>query len=84
MNSADVVAVAYELLPPERSADELEREVEAVWSREQLFSRIEAARAGAQEFVFFEGPPTANGQPGIHHVFSRTAKDLFCRYRVMK
>ena len=41
-------------------------------------------REGAEEFVFFEGPPTANGRPGIHHVFARTVKDLFCRHRAMK
>ena len=47
-------------------------------------SRRSPARDGAPTFVFFEGPPTANGRPGIHHVFSRTIKDLFCRHRAMK
>jgi len=73
-------------LEPGRPADELERELMARWSEEKLFERTLRAREaeGAPSFVFFEGPPTANGRPGIHHVFSRTLKDLFCRYRAAK
>ena len=71
-------------LPPGRPADELERELLERWRAEGLFERTLAARADAPSFVFFEGPPTANGRPGIHHVFSRTLKDLFCRHRAAK
>jgi isoleucyl-tRNA synthetase len=74
----------YQLLPPDRPADEVERELLARWEEEELFKQTLAAREGAPTFVFFEGPPTANGKPGIHHVFARTIKDLFCRYRAMK
>jgi len=74
----------YQTLPPDRPADELERELLARWEEEDLFGRTLEARAGAPAFVFFEGPPTANGKPGIHHVFARTIKDLFCRHRAMK
>ncbi len=74
----------YQPLPPDRPADEVERELLARWEEEDLFARALEARSGAPNFVFFEGPPTANGRPGIHHVFSRTIKDLFCRYRAMK
>ena len=76
----------YQPLPPDRPADELERELLARWEEEDLFGRIQASRAeeDAPTFVFFEGPPTANGKPGIHHVFARTIKDLFCRHRAMK
>ena len=56
----------------------------ARWTDENILARTLEAREGRENFVFFEGPPTANGKPGIHHVFSRTIKDLFCRYRVMK
>ena len=56
----------------------------ARWEEEDLFEQTLAQAAGKPEFVFFEGPPTANGQPGIHHVFARTIKDLFCRHRAMK
>jgi isoleucyl-tRNA synthetase len=74
----------YQVLPPDRPADEVERELLARWEEEDLFGQTLEARAGAPTFVFFEGPPTANGKPGIHHVFSRTIKDLFCRHRAMK
>jgi isoleucyl-tRNA synthetase len=67
-----------------RSATALEEEVLAAWRREDLFHRTQAAAAGGEPFVFFEGPPTANGRPGIHHVISRTIKDLVCRHRAMK
>jgi isoleucyl-tRNA synthetase len=65
------------------SADALERELLAIWEREQLFARTLAATRDAAPFVFYEGPPTANGRPGIHHVFARTIKDLVCRYQTM-
>ena len=63
---------------------ELEEQVLAQWREEDLFRRtLEQTEAG-EEFVFFEGPPTANGRPGIHHVLSRTIKDVVCRYRTMR
>ncbi|MFN9257306.1 MAG: class I tRNA ligase family protein, partial [Gemmatimonas sp.] len=76
-------AVLYPLLP-DSTADALERGILAQWDDEQLFAASQAARANAKPFVFFEGPPTANGRPGIHHVFARTIKDLFCRHRAMQ
>ena len=84
MTTVDPRGTQYSPLPPDRPPQELEEELLARWAEEGLFARTEAERAGAPEFVFFEGPPTANGRPGIHHVFARTIKDLFCRYRVMK
>jgi len=74
----------FRLLPTDRSPDELEKEMLARWKEENLFQQTLAQSEGKPEFVFFEGPPTANGRPGIHHVFSRTVKDLFCRYRAMR
>jgi isoleucyl-tRNA synthetase len=74
----------FRLLPTDRSPDELEKEMLSRWKEEKLFQRTLAQAEGKPEFVFFEGPPTANGRPGIHHVFSRTVKDLFCRYRAMR
>lgn len=71
-------------LPPDRAADALERELTALWRDEQLYDAVQAARAGGEPWVFYDGPPTANGRPGIHHVFARTIKDLFCRHRVMR
>ena len=81
---AGETVVRYRVLPPERAAREMEEELLARWQAEDLFHQSLAAREGAPEFVFFEGPPTANGRPGIHHVFSRTLKDLFCRHRAMR
>ena len=74
----------FRLLPTDRSPDDLEQEMLARWKDEKLFERTLEQAEGKPAFVFFEGPPTANGQPGIHHVFARTVKDLFCRYRAMR
>jgi isoleucyl-tRNA synthetase len=65
------------------STNELEQAVLGWWRDEDLFRRTLAARADAEQFVFYEGPPTANGRPGIHHVLSRTIKDVVCRYQTM-
>ena len=76
--------VRFRVLSPELPPSLLDEEMLARWSAENARWLADEARRGREEFVFFEGPPTANGRPGIHHVFSRTLKDLFCRYRVMK
>jgi isoleucyl-tRNA synthetase len=62
----------------------LEREVLERWSKEKTFEQSIAHREGKPAFVFYEGPPSANGMPGIHHVISRTLKDLVCRYQTMR
>ncbi|KPJ90114.1 MAG: hypothetical protein AMS18_11475, partial [Gemmatimonas sp. SG8_17] len=62
---------------------EIERGLLELWRSEQLFHRALEATRGGRPFVFYEGPPTANGRPGIHHVFARTVKDLICRYHTM-
>lgn len=54
------------------------------WTRQQAFEKSVSLREGATPFVFYEGPPSANGMPGIHHVISRTLKDLVCRYKTMQ
>ena len=84
MSAPTRIGPAYRALPPDRSADDLERELLAQWEAEGLFERSLAQRAGAERWTFYEGPPTANGRPGIHHVFARTIKDLFCRHRAMQ
>jgi len=78
-NQAPQVRAAW----PDGGADAMERELLAVWQREGLFAAVQQATAHGEPWVFFEGPPTANGRPGIHHVFSRTIKDMVCRYHVM-
>ncbi|MGE0387184.1 MAG: isoleucine--tRNA ligase [Gammaproteobacteria bacterium] len=62
----------------------LEQEILDYWERGDVFRRSMQARAGRPEFTFYEGPPTANGRPGIHHVIARTIKDTFCRYKTLK
>ncbi len=59
-------------------------EVLAVWEKEKTFEKSITNREGNPAFVFYEGPPSANGMPGIHHVISRTLKDLVCRYKTMQ
>ena len=62
----------------------IEKEVLEKWASERTFEQSVALREGAKAFVFYEGPPSANGMPGIHHVISRTLKDLVCRFQTMK
>ena len=69
---------------PEGGADRLEQDLLERWRGEQLFQQTLDATRNGKPFVFFEGPPTANGKPGIHHVFARTIKDLICRFRAMR
>lgn len=62
----------------------LEEELLQRWSDEKTFEQCISQREGAETFSFYEGPPTANGRPGIHHVLGRTIKDTFCRYKTLK
>lgn len=56
----------------------------AYWKENQIFEKSVSNRDGAETFTFFEGPPSANGTPGIHHVMARTLKDIFCRYKTLQ
>ena len=69
---------------PDLSPNEMEQRQLALWKEEKLFQQTMEARRDGSPFVFYEGPPTANGRPGIHHVFSRTIKDLVCRFHSMR
>lgn len=62
----------------------IEKEILERWERENAFEKSIELRQGAQPFVFYEGPPSANGMPGIHHVMARALKDLVCRYKTMQ
>ena len=62
----------------------IEREYLQKWEEEKTFEKSVEQREGSEPFVFYEGPPSANGMPGIHHVISRTLKDLVCRYKTMQ
>jgi len=74
----------YRALPTQVDLPAMEREILAFWNHSQIFEKSIAARSGAQPWTFYEGPPTANGLPGTHHIEARVFKDLFPRYHTMK
>ena len=63
---------------------EIGREIGAFWQKQNIFEKSIKTREGKPAFTFYEGPPSANGLPGIHHVMSRAIKDIFCRYKTLK
>ncbi|MEE0961841.1 MAG: isoleucine--tRNA ligase [Bacteroidales bacterium] len=63
---------------------QISNEVLEKWQKEDTFRQTLKQREGSKPYIFFEGPPSANGQPGIHHVMARTIKDIFCRYKSQK
>jgi isoleucyl-tRNA synthetase len=69
---------------PEQSFPELEERVLARWRERDVFAKSLEQRRGAEQFVFYEGPPTANGRPAAHHVLARVFKDIFPRYKTMR
>ena len=73
----------FKPLPDKLQLPALEEEVLDYWNNHGIFEQT-LDRHDAPDFTFYEGPPTANGKPGIHHVFSRTVKDLVCRYKTMR
>src|SRR5580658_3285910 len=63
---------------------QIDEEILKFWKDNAIFEKSISEREGAEQFVFYEGPPSANGMPGIHHVMARAIKDLFCRYKTLK
>jgi isoleucyl-tRNA synthetase len=63
---------------------EFATDIQAFWELHQVFEKSISTRENSKDFVFYEGPPSANGMPGIHHVMARTIKDIFCRYKTLK
>ncbi len=68
----------------ELSLTKLSEETLTFWKEKEIFKKSIASREGSPKYIFFEGPPSANGSPGIHHVMARTIKDIFCRYKTQK
>ena len=66
------------------SLSEINKEVLKQWQENRVFEKSVEEREGQQSYIFYEGPPSANGIPGIHHVMARSIKDIFCRYKTMK
>ncbi len=71
-------------LPQKLDMPSIEEVILKKWQEQQTFQKSIEIREGNKPFVFYEGPPSANGMPGIHHVISRTLKDMVCRYKTMK
>ena len=63
---------------------EIEREILSFWKENEIFQKSVEQNSKDQSFTFFEGPPAANGMPGIHHVMARAMKDIFCRYKTLQ
>ena len=63
---------------------QVEENILSLWKQKHVFERSVESRQGSPRFVLYEGPPTANGSPGIHHVLSRVFKDIIPRYKAMK
>ncbi|MDP3954865.1 MAG: class I tRNA ligase family protein, partial [bacterium] len=66
------------------SFPEIEKEILKFWQKNKIFEETQEKKEGQKNFVFYEGPPTANGKPGIHHVLARSFKDLYPRYKTMQ
>lgn len=71
-------------IDPQQSFPALEEQVLARWAERDIFARSVEQREGAEPWIFWEGPPTANGKPGVHHILSRVFKDIFPRFRTMR
>jgi len=76
--------VSYHPLPTQVDLPAMEREILQWWRERDIFAKSTAARADATPWTFYEGPPTANGLPGTHHIEARVFKDLFPRFHTMK
>jgi isoleucyl-tRNA synthetase len=63
---------------------DIAEEVLKFWNENNIFEKSIEVREGSPTFTFYEGPPSANGTPGIHHVMARTIKDIFCRYKTLR
>jgi isoleucyl-tRNA synthetase len=74
----------FERAPSKVVAPEAEERILTFWDEAKIFEASIARRPESNRFVFYEGPPTANGRPGVHHVITRAVKDLICRYKTMK
>ena len=66
------------------SYPQIAESIQAFWEENDIFSQSVTSREGKETFTFYEGPPSANGTPGIHHVMARTVKDIFCRYKTLQ
>ncbi len=76
--------MTFKPVSPKLDVTAMEESVLKMWKREDIFKKTVEQRKGGPEYVFYEGPPTANGKPGVHHVLARAFKDMFPRYKIMR
>jgi isoleucyl-tRNA synthetase len=74
----------FKLVSPKLNVTSMEENVLKFWKQAEIFKKTVEQRKGGPEYVFYEGPPTANGKPGVHHVLARAFKDMFPRYKIMR
>jgi isoleucyl-tRNA synthetase len=74
----------FKKVNPKQSFPDLEKKILNFWEKEKIFEKSLEKTKNGDKFIFYEGPPTANGKPGIHHVLARAFKDIICRYKTMK
>jgi len=74
----------FNAVPAKLNVPEMEEKILKIWKDNDIFSKTTKERIGKPEYVFYEGPPTANGKPGVHHVEARAFKDMFPRYKIMQ
>src|SRR5918911_1509573 len=74
----------FKPVSPKLNVTSMEENVLKFWKQNNIFKKTVEQRQGAPEYVFYEGPPTANGKPGVHHVLARAFKDMFPRYKIMR
>ncbi|MBT3338851.1 MAG: isoleucine--tRNA ligase [Anaerolineae bacterium] len=74
----------FKPVSPKLDVAAMEADVLKFWKKQEIFKKTTAANEGGEEYVFYEGPPTANGKPGVHHVLARAFKDMFPRYKIMR
>jgi isoleucyl-tRNA synthetase len=82
--STETTKPTFTPVPTSVNYPEMEKRVQQMWEEQQIFEKTLSERADGPRYVFFEGPPTANGRPGIHHVLARAFKDMFPRYKIMQ
>ena len=74
----------FKPVSPKLDVAKMEEDVLKFWKQQDIFKKTTQANEDGKEYVFYEGPPTANGKPGVHHVLARAFKDMFPRYKIMQ
>ena len=76
--------MTFRSVSPKLDVSSMEENILKLWNKQDIFKKTIEQRKGKPEYVFYEGPPTANGRPGVHHVLARAFKDMFPRYKIMR